>query len=56
MQRELHKDLACKIVLLLNVAIVLAEQYDLIMFNKNNNKNKFKSNKSSTMTIYILSK
>ena len=56
-QRELHKDLAYKIVLSLDVAIALAKQYDLIMFDKNNNKNnKLKPNKSSTITIYISNK
>ena len=50
-QREFWKDLACKIVPLLDITIALAKQYDSIMFNnKNNDKNILRLNKSTTTT------
>jgi hypothetical protein len=62
-QRELHKDLAHKMVPSLDVAIALAEQYDSIIFDKNNN-DKNKSSKpvnktpttSTTSTMHTSSK
>ena len=56
-QRELQKDLACKMVPSLDVTIALAKQYDSIMFNdkntdKNSDKNTSRLNKSMT-TMHI---